>query len=69
MALAVYSAVVGKALPPDLAVVGEVGLLGEVRSVMGLERRLREGERAGFSRFVHPGNTRSLGKAVEQYLG
>lgn len=69
VALAVYSAVVGKALPPDLAVVGEVGLLGEVRSVMGLERRLREGERAGFSRFVHPGNTRSLGKAVEQYLG
>ncbi|RTI22990.1 DNA repair protein RadA [Thermus scotoductus] len=68
VALAVYSAVVGKALPPDLAVVGEVGLLGEVRSVMGLERRLREGERAGFSRFVHPGNTRSLGKAVEQYL-
>ncbi|WP_135255620.1 DNA repair protein RadA [Thermus caldilimi] len=69
VALAVYSAVVGKALPPDLALVGEVGLLGEVRSVMGLERRLREGERAGFSRFVHPGNTRSLGKAVEQYLG
>ncbi|MFN4072155.1 MAG: DNA repair protein RadA [Thermus sp.] len=69
VALAVYSAVVGRALPPDLAVVGEVGLLGEVRSVMGLERRLREGERAGFSRFLHPGNTRSLGKAVEEYLG
>lgn len=69
VALAVYSAVVGKALPPDLAAVGEVGLLGEVRRVMGLERRLREGERAGFSRFAHPGNTRSLGKAVEQYLG
>ncbi|WP_038056311.1 DNA repair protein RadA [Thermus amyloliquefaciens] len=69
VALAVYSAVVGRALPPDLAVVGEVGLLGEVRSVMGLERRLREGERAGFSHFLHPGNTRSLGKAVEQYLG
>jgi len=46
-----------------------VGLLGEVRSVVGLERRLREGKRAGFSRFLHPGNTRSLGKAVEQYLG
>ena len=69
VALAVYSAVVGKALPPDLAAVGEVGLLGEVRSVVGLERRLREGKRAGFSRFLHPGNTRSLGKAVEQYLG
>ncbi|MFD3004975.1 DNA repair protein RadA [Thermus tengchongensis] len=69
VALAVYSAVVGRPLPPDLALVGEVGLLGEVRSVMGLERRLREGERAGFARFLHPGNTRALGEAVEQYLG
>ncbi|MFN4071243.1 MAG: DNA repair protein RadA [Thermus caldifontis] len=69
VALAVYSAVVGKALPPDLAMVGEVGLLGEVRSVMGLERRLREGERAGFSRILHPGNTKALKEAVERYLG
>jgi len=69
VALAVYSAVVGRPLPPDLALVGEVGLLGEVRSVVGLERRLREGERAGFARFLHPGNTRALGEAVERYLG
>jgi DNA repair protein RadA/Sms len=69
VALAVYSAVVGKPLPQDLAAVGEVGLLGEVRSVVSLERRLREGERAGFSRFLHPGNTRSLKEAVERYLG
>lgn len=69
VALAVYSAVVGRPLPPDLAVVGEVGLLGEVRGVGGLERRLREGERAGFGRFLHPGNTRGLAEAVGQYLG
>ena len=69
VALAVYSAVVGRPLPEDLAVVGEVGLLGEVRSVVGLERRLKEGERAGFRRFLHPGNTRGLAQAVEAYLG
>jgi DNA repair protein RadA/Sms len=69
VALAVYSAVVGRPLPQDLAVVGEVGLLGEVRSVVSLERRLKEGERAGFGRFLHPGNTRSLAQAVEAYLG
>jgi DNA repair protein RadA/Sms len=69
VALAVYSAVVGRPLPPDLAVVGEVGLLGEVRSVAGLERRLREGERAGFGRFLHPGNVRGLSEAVGRYLG
>ncbi len=69
VALAVYSAVMGKALPEDLALVGEVGLLGEIRSVMGLERRLREGERAGFRRFLHPGRTPSLKEAVEGSLG
>ncbi len=69
VALAVYSAVVGRPLPPDLALVGEVGLAGEVRSVVGLERRLKEGERAGFSRVLHPGNTRGLAQAVERALG
>jgi len=68
VALAVYSAVVGRPLPADLALVGEVGLAGEVRRVAGLERRLREGERAGFGRFLHPGNLRSLQEAVEAYL-
>ncbi|MGQ9510807.1 MAG: DNA repair protein RadA [Thermaceae bacterium] len=65
VALAVYSAVVGRPLPPELAVTGEVGLLGEVRRVEGLPQRLKEGERAGFSRFLHPGNTKSLLEAVE----
>jgi DNA repair protein RadA/Sms len=69
VALAVYSAVVGRSLPEELAVVGEVGLLGEIRSVAGLERRLKEGERAGFRRFLHPGNTKNLAQAVERYLG
>jgi len=32
----------------------------------GLSRRLKEGERAGFSHFLHPGNTRSLLEAVER---
>lgn len=68
VALAVYSAVVGRPLPADLALVGEVGLAGEVRRVSGLERRLREGERAGFCRFLHPGNLKRLQEAVEAYL-
>lgn len=66
--LAVYSAVVGKALPENLAVVGEVGLAGELRSVEGLERRLREGKRAGFDRLVHPPEFRSLESAIGKYL-
>lgn len=69
VALAVYSAVVGRPLPEDLAALGEVGLAAEVRSVVGLERRLKEGERAGFNRFLHPGNVRRLEEAVEAAMG
>jgi len=66
--LAVYSAVMGKPIPDTVAAVGEVGLAGELRSVEGLERRLREGKRAGFSRLVHPPEFRSLEKALEKLL-
>ena len=34
--------------------IGEVGLLGELRSVPGLDRRLREAARLGFSRAIVP---------------
>ena len=34
--------------------IGEVGLLGELRSVTGLERRLREAARLGFRRAIVP---------------
>ncbi len=63
--LAVYSAVVQRPLPEDLAVVGEVGLAGEIRSVPALERRLNEAERAGFPRVLAPGSVRSVEEAVE----
>ncbi len=67
--LAVYSAVVQRPIPEDLAVVGEVGLAGEVRSVVGLERRLAEAERAGFTRVLAPGTVSNVEAAVRQALG
>lgn len=66
--LAVYSAVVGRPLPEEVAVVGEVGLAGELRSVEGLERRLREGHRSGFKRLVYPPEFKSLEAAVSKFL-
>jgi DNA repair protein RadA/Sms len=68
VAVAVYSAVVGKPIPENVALVGEVGLAGEVRSVEGLERRLREGERAGFKRALYPGHVKSVEEAVRQLI-
>jgi len=38
--------------------IGEVGLLGELRSVTGLERRLREAARLGFRRAIVPRGSR-----------
>ncbi len=57
IALAIASAKSGCVLPHDLAVFGEVGLAGELRSVPGAERRLAEAYRAGFSRAVVPAST------------
>ena len=54
VALAVYSAVVGKALPGNVAVFGEVGLAGEVRAVTGQQRRAEEARRTGYPRLVVP---------------
>ena len=64
--------------------IGEVGLLGELRPVVGLERRLKEAARLGFGRAIVPRATRgatwtapagieviavgSLGEAVERAL-
>lgn len=47
----------------DTAFVGEVGLLGELRQVSGVEKRVREAQRLGFSRIITPANNkRPLGK-------
>ncbi len=54
VALAVWSAVTNRPLPEDAAVVGEVGLAGEVRGVTQLPRRLAEAQRSGFRQLIGP---------------
>jgi len=54
LALALASALVGRPVPADLVVCGEVGLGGEVRQVAQCERRLAEAARLGFARAVVP---------------
>jgi DNA repair protein RadA/Sms len=54
VAVAVYSAITNKTVPEGVAVVGEVGLAGEIRSVTQLPRRASEAKRAGFERVVAP---------------
>jgi DNA repair protein RadA/Sms len=54
LAIALASSLRDRAVAPGTVAIGEVGLLGELRSVAGLERRLREAARLGFSRAIVP---------------
>jgi DNA repair protein RadA/Sms len=54
LALAIASARRDVALPPDVVVLGEIGLAGEVRRVVGLDRRLAEAARLGFTHALVP---------------
>jgi DNA repair protein RadA/Sms len=60
LALALASSLRDKPVPPNLVAIGEVGLLGELRPVPGLERRLREAARLGFSSGIVPRARQSL---------
>jgi DNA repair protein RadA/Sms len=61
LALALASSTRDRAILPGTVAIGEVGLLGELRSVVGLERRLREAARLGFTRAIVPRSTSGAG--------
>ncbi|HEY9411138.1 MAG TPA: S16 family serine protease, partial [Jiangellaceae bacterium] len=52
--LAVASAAAGRPAPMGMVAMGEVGLAGEIRRVTGLQRRLAEAERMGFTSALVP---------------
>jgi DNA repair protein RadA/Sms len=54
LCLALVSAATDTPLAPDLVVVGEVGLAGEVRQVGHIGRRLAEAARLGFAKAIVP---------------
>ena len=52
LAVAIASSLTNKSVPKRTIFVGEVGLLGEVRSVNLLERRIKEAKRLGFEQII-----------------
>ncbi|TRW44744.1 DNA repair protein RadA [Georgenia yuyongxinii] len=54
VALAVLSSGEGKAIDQGVVAMGEVGLTGEVRSTVGVQRRLAEAARLGFTHALVP---------------
>ncbi|OGG28635.1 DNA repair protein RadA [Candidatus Gottesmanbacteria bacterium RIFCSPLOWO2_01_FULL_46_21] len=67
IALAILSSFKNKALDPKTAVFGEVGLLGEVRSIGSEDRRSKEAKRLGFTTVLSPKIARNL-QQVTKYL-
>ena len=60
VAVAIASSFKNLPVDPQLALVGEIGLSGELRSVGQLERRLHEAAKLGFSRGLYPSSGRGL---------
>jgi DNA repair protein RadA/Sms len=82
VAVAIASSYRNQRVQPDMALVGEVGLSGELRSISQLERRLGEAAKLGFQRSLYPSTSappkvdglvlndvRSVADAVDLALG
>ena len=63
--MAVASSDVDRPIPAEWAVMGEVGLAGEVRSIAQLERRVLECQRLGFTHILCPRDSARHMKAPE----
>ncbi|MCL2035993.1 MAG: DNA repair protein RadA [Oscillospiraceae bacterium] len=69
IALALYSGICDVAIPEPLAVFGEIGLGGEIRSVANTTERVRECERMGFKSCIIPKSAlKQLNKSTEYSL-
>ncbi len=68
IAMAVASGVKNTPVLSDCAVFGEIGLLGEIRSVSGIEKRILEAEKLGFSKCILPYHNYTYIKASDYKL-
>ena len=68
IAMAIASGVKNTPLLADCAVFGEIGLLGEIRSVSGIEKRISEAEKLGFTKCILPYHNYTFIKASDYKL-
>lgn len=55
-------------LDPRSVFIGEVGLLGELRMVRGLEKRIAEAKKLGFTKVISPEKIKNLAGVVKEVL-
>lgn len=68
IAMAIISSFKNKAIDPKTAVFGELGLLGEVRSIGSDERRTKEAKRLGFTTVISPKTVHNLKQAADKLV-
>ncbi|MDP3758848.1 MAG: DNA repair protein RadA, partial [Candidatus Daviesbacteria bacterium] len=66
--LAIASSLKDQTILKKTVILGEVGLLGEVRTVRGAEKRSVEAKKLGFSRIISAENAKSLAQAFKLAL-
>ncbi len=66
--LSIASSVSDAVISEDSVAVGEVGLLGELREVPFLTKRLEEAQRLGFKKFITPKTAKTLKEALAQTI-
>ena len=66
--LSIISSLKDKVIAPKTVILGEVGLLGEIRDVRGLGKRIAEAKKLGFTNVISPENAKSLAQVVRLAL-
>lgn len=66
LALAIISSIRDIPIRPDTILIGEVGLLGEIRYVDNIERRLKEAQKLGFKRAIIPNLSEKISKKLSE---
>lgn len=66
LAAAISSSLKNKKLPKKTIFIGEIGLLGEIRPVSYLERRIKEAKRLGFKQIVTAQEHRTVKEAFKE---
>lgn len=65
VALAIYSSFKNLVIEPKLVVFGELGLLGEIRSVSQNNQRIKEAKRLGFVQIISPEKYSSINQVIK----
>lgn len=66
LAMAIVSSLRNKPLPEKTIFIGEVGLLGEIRAVNYLERRIKEAKRLGYTNIISRQNYKKVSDVVKK---